>query len=190
MRSCSKKWPPRIAQTNMPAARCGRLFFFEAFEYSTPTVQNAVKNLASIRLTALLNNPCSILHRLKCGILADISRQPSEHAGGDIAVKLRLDKLLLERGLVTTRQRAQSLILAGKSSGRWSESRKSRNRCRSRCGSAIARRRSQIREPRRSQTGEEPSTTGTSMSRIRSVSTLELPPAALPIACCNVALRA
>jgi 23S rRNA (cytidine1920-2'-O)/16S rRNA (cytidine1409-2'-O)-methyltransferase len=34
--------------------------------------------------------------------------------GAEIDLKTRLDKLLLERGLVTTRQRAQSLILAGK----------------------------------------------------------------------------
>src|SRR5438270_11315051 len=33
---------------------------------------------------------------------------------GSASVKVRIDKLLLERGLVPTRERAQSLILAGK----------------------------------------------------------------------------
>jgi 23S rRNA (cytidine1920-2'-O)/16S rRNA (cytidine1409-2'-O)-methyltransferase len=54
-----------------------------------------------------------------CGVeriaLRDVRHEPAEGGGPpDFEMKIRLDKLVLERGLAPTRERAQALVLAGR----------------------------------------------------------------------------
>ena len=69
-------------------------------------------------------------------------------------MKIRLDKLLVERGITPSRERAQALILAGKVLVDEQKIEKAGAAIDSESNSSPAGRRSSLRQPRRSQVGE------------------------------------
>jgi 23S rRNA (cytidine1920-2'-O)/16S rRNA (cytidine1409-2'-O)-methyltransferase len=79
---------------------------FQGFEGFQQLRGNRVENCHSATCNPPADNGFSILHWTRCWRF-------SATASSLETVKLRLDKLLLERGLVSSRERAQALILAG-----------------------------------------------------------------------------
>jgi 23S rRNA (cytidine1920-2'-O)/16S rRNA (cytidine1409-2'-O)-methyltransferase len=76
-------------------------------------VENTVEKQESIFVSSLERDASTPCTELVAGTLVVSWRLEGAEASGDV-LKIRLDKLLLERGLASSRERAQALILAGK----------------------------------------------------------------------------
>ncbi len=84
-------------------------FFSELFNTS---VHNAVEKPRSALLSSLCGDASTICTGFVAGTL--VVRLTGSQTLRETDLKVRIDKLLLERGLTTSRERAQALILAGK----------------------------------------------------------------------------
>jgi 23S rRNA (cytidine1920-2'-O)/16S rRNA (cytidine1409-2'-O)-methyltransferase len=91
-----------LDEASLVEGTCLATFPLTSEEFFNTTVHNSVEKAESWCVTCLLNKRLYRLHTHECD--NDQVNKFSE--------KLRLDKLLLDRGLVPSRERAQALILA------------------------------------------------------------------------------
>jgi 23S rRNA (cytidine1920-2'-O)/16S rRNA (cytidine1409-2'-O)-methyltransferase len=88
-----------------------RLFFFRLVrKVFNTTVDNVVEKYGRIRLTRSLTGGSALCTEASAGTFVVLDKRIAQQN----SLKLRLDKLLVDRGLVASRERAQALILAGK----------------------------------------------------------------------------
>ena len=98
---------PRLAfelldEASLVEGTCLATFPLTREEFFNTTVHNSVEKAESWCVTCLLNKRLYRLHTHGC----------DNHQVKKLSEKIRLDKLLLDRGLVPSRERAQALILA------------------------------------------------------------------------------
>ena len=118
------------------------------------TVENSVEKHDSIFVSDSAGDGSAFCTGASAGTFVRINRtKPTsllDKASGAVAtVKLRLDKLLVDRGLAASRERAQALIIAGKVLVNDQKLDKAGAQVASDAAVRIARRRSEVCQPRR-----------------------------------------
>ena len=101
------------------SAACPAAFFIcqglHRIKFSTSAVHNSVEKQGFLRRKWLIRNCFYILHWVKCGIVQTRFHMLESEF---LLLKIRLDKLLVERGLASFARTSSSAHSGGKSPGR------------------------------------------------------------------------